>query len=183
MRPEKVAHMESVLGVPLPPDYRRFLLEIGPGAGPYYGMWSPKEALTEIMGLVEDEVHIEGRPLHPSAPFPLGLSSRSLIDVGGTDGIKDGVIEAYWPCSGCVPICHQGCTFWSVLVLTGEFRGRVWDVGCYGWNEGMYSPARRASGLLSSGMDRRVLPPLTRPPTFGEWFLGWLARCLADLPE
>jgi len=90
--------------------------------------------------------------------------------------------ERSWPSSGCLPICHHGCTFWSALVLQGQFAGRIWDVASYVAYEGLWVPASRPPGWWEFGMPRpQALPPLPSPPTFLEWFSGWLERCFADL--
>lgn len=82
-----------------------------------------------------------------------------------------------------MPICEQGCTYWSVLILTGEFAGRVWDLDNSVGYCGEWKPAVRPPGWLELGLPhRRELPPLSRPPTFGEWFESWIEQCLTDLP-
>jgi hypothetical protein len=87
-----------------------------------------------------------------------------------------------WPSGGCIPIGHQGCTFWSVLVLEGAFRGKVWDVAGFVGTAGEWLPARRPTGLIDfKQSQRKELPPLNSPPGFKEWVEGWIDRCLSDL--
>jgi hypothetical protein len=50
--------LEAGLGVRLPADYRQFLHEIGYGAGPYYGLYSPNEVFRDLR-----EEHIYGARL------------------------------------------------------------------------------------------------------------------------
>jgi hypothetical protein len=179
----EVARLESALGVALPPEYRQFLLDIGYGAGPYYGVWGPNGSLAEIQGLAQDYEREEGKLVQPSAPFALTPNDLRTIEAGFAAGEKCPAAERDWPCSGCLPICHQGCTFWSVLVLTGHFVGRVWDVAFFIGYSGEWLPARRPPGWWETGMPPpRELPRLPSPPTFGEWFNGWVERCLSDLP-
>lgn len=41
-------------------------------------------------------------------------------------------IEADYPLPGSLPICHQGCGWMNVVVITGEQRGKMWTAG-EGW--------------------------------------------------
>lgn len=181
--PAEVARLEATLGVPLPPEYRQFLLDVGHGAGPYYGVWSPAESLTEVQGLAQEYEAEEGKPVRSAGQFPLTADDLRVIEAKFAAGDKSPAAERDWPCSGCLPVCHQGCAFWSVLVLTGEFVDRIWDVGCFVGYSGEWLPARRPPGWWEFGMPHpRELPRLPSPPTFGEWFAGWVERCLTDLP-
>jgi hypothetical protein len=178
----EVQRLEVELGVPLPAEYRDFLLYVGGGAGPYYGVWSPAEALSELRGLAQDYKVEEGKTISPAAAFPLTVEDLRGIEARFAAGVKEVWVERDWPCDGCLPICEQGCTFYSVLALSGEFAGRVVDlnngVGCCG----EWLPARRPPGWWEFGMPHpRELPRLPCPPTFGEWFSGWVERCLIDL--
>jgi hypothetical protein len=178
----ELAALEGALGVPLPPEYRDFLLRVGHGAGPYYGVWSPQESLSEIRSLAQEYEAEEGKPVCPAEAFPLTGADLRGIEARVAAGDKSPWAERDWPCGGCLPICHQGCTFWSVLVLTGEFVGRVWDVACFVGYSGEWLPARRPPGWWEFGMRHpRELPRLPNPPTFGEWFAGWVERSLTDL--
>lgn len=178
----EVEAVERELGVGLPPEYRRFLFDVGHGAGPYYGLYPPRQAAAEIDGLcaeLEGEVGTRVRPLDR---FPLTADDVTRIDQRVDAGDRAPWAKRDWPSGGCLPLGHQGCTFYSVLVLTGEFTGRVWDVVCYTGYDGEWLPARRPPGWWAFGMPNpKPLPPLPRPPTFGEWYAGWLERCLTDL--
>jgi hypothetical protein len=162
-----VEDFERSLGVALPVGYREFLLQVGFGCGPYYGIWSPTEVLTEVESLSFDAKEVKRAT--PADAFPL-------------KDVSSQIQNQEWPSSGCIPIGDQGCTFWSVLVLEGVFRGSVWDVACFVGLDGQWLPARRPTGLID--LDRSVakeLPALGKPPEFVEWFEGWIERCLVDL--
>jgi hypothetical protein len=188
-----VERCEAALGVPLPSDYREFVLEVGSGAGPYYGLWTLDEARSEVQDLAVGTKPRPACPIDPAAAFPAtagGLREGGAENAAGKDVVSR---AKRWPCSGCLPIGDQGCTFWSVLVLTGEFTGRVWDLACFEGFSGEWLPARLPPGLSGSRRgryrllsrfrrptDHRELPRLSRPPTFREWYVGWAERCLID---
>ena len=76
-------------------------------------------------------------------------------------------------------LCHQGCTYWTLLVVTGECAGCVWDVANYTRDEGLFVPSSRPTGCLSKA--KGSLPPLPNLPTFTEWYWGWVERATVDL--
>jgi hypothetical protein len=177
-----MTQFELRLGISLPEEYRNFLLELGFGAGPYYGIFSPEESLDQMHSLFLEYEAEEKRSLAFSALFP--LTGRDLRDIEARAMAQDKSpwIVSDWPCSGCLPICHQGCTYWSILVLTGEFAGRVWDLANHIGFTGDWLPADRPLGLIKLDRSSSVeLPRLRGLPTFGEWYSGWLERCEADL--
>jgi hypothetical protein len=158
------------------------LLRVGSGAGPYYGVWSPAEALFELRDMAQAYKAEMGETINPAALFPLTSEDLRRIEERRAAGIKEAWVERDWPCDGCLPICEQGCTFYSVLALTGEFAGRVFDVNNAVGYRGEWLPARRPPGWWNYGMPHPCeLPPLSSPPTFGEWFSGWVERCRIDL--
>lgn len=178
----EVRRVEVELGVPLPAEYRDFLLRVGSGAGPYHGVWGPAEALAEWRGLAQQYEAEEGKAIRPAAPFQLTADDLRGIESRFAAGIEPVWVERDWPCDGCLPICEQGCTFYSVLALTGEFAGRVFDLNNAVGDCGEWLPARRPPGWWEFGLPHpRELPRLPSPPTFGEWFLGWVERCRTDL--
>jgi hypothetical protein len=178
----EIAWLERELASTLPDEYRRFLLSVGYGAGPYYGLWSPRQAVAEISGICGEFAAEQGIRVRPCDPFPLTDQDLRLVEEKIRLEDEKPFAERSWPSSGCLPICHHGCTFWSALVLQGQFAGRIWDVASYVAYEGLWVPASRPPGWWEFGMPRpQALPPLPSPPTFLEWFSGWLERCFADL--
>lgn len=179
----EIEWLERELASTLPAEYREFLREVGYGAGPYYGLWSPKQALDEISDICRELAAEQGIQARPCDPFPLTDQDLRLIEEKIRLEDENLFAERPWPSSGCLPICHHGCTFWSVLVLKGQFAGCVWDVACYVGYEGLWVPAARPPGCREFGMPPpKPLAPLPSPPTFVQWFSGWLERCVADLP-
>ena len=178
----EVRRLEAELRVPLPAEYREFLLSVGSGAGPYYGVWGPAKAMSELRGLAQEYEAEEGKAVSPAAAFPLTAEDLQCIESRFAAGVEAVWVERDWPCDGCLPICEQGCTFYTVLGLTGKFAGRVFDLNNAVGYCGEWLPARRPPGWWEFGMPHpRELPRLPSPPTFGEWFAGWVERCLVDL--
>jgi hypothetical protein len=102
---DMLKRFESAHGIRLPPDYRRFLAEVGNGgAGPCYGL---------------DRLTTPSRDL--SRPFPLTkateeLSEEELTDLGDPDDYP-GILE----------LCHQGCGVYYYLVVNGPTYGTIWE--------------------------------------------------------
>src|SRR4051794_32901407 len=114
---------EDWCGVTLPSSYRDYLLHIGHGMGPYYGIWSPPESRSEFQDLLPGwELELGPKPC-PSRPFPYTIADAQTVRSRQAAGEKEPWITSTWPIDGCVPICHQGCTYWTVLVVTGECAG------------------------------------------------------------
>src|SRR5262249_14128317 len=113
-------------GVTMPPAYREYMLNIGSGMGPYYGLWRPARIRAEFEILLKEAEW--GRKPSPSRPFPYSLADAQAIVARKVAGDKDPWAVSTWPVDGCIPICHQGCMYYSALVVAGECAGRVWDV-------------------------------------------------------
>jgi hypothetical protein len=178
----EVAHLEDQLGVCLPEEYAQFLIEVGSGAGPSYGLFSPAKMLDEIRNLnsdLEKGTHVPS----PNAVFPLHESDAREIRRRLDNHDPDPFAEAGWLCDGCVPICFHGCTFWTALVTAGKLCGTVWDVACYEGTDGQWLPASRPTGVLNSARRIESLPALPSPPTFLQWYASWLERVETELPD
>lgn len=177
----ELSRMEQWCGVSLPGAFRSHLASIGYGVGPYYGIWSPAAIRKELDALCSDYQSEVGPSPSPSRPFPYSISDAQKIDERKASGEKEPWITSTWPIDGCIPICHQGCTFWTVLVVNGECAGRVWDVANYVGYEGLWLPSRRPTGKTLFRKDLKLLPALPSPPTFDEWFMDWIERATTDL--
>jgi hypothetical protein len=168
VREGDIAALEASLGTSIPTELSALWLGIGAGVGPYYGLFTPAEVGRELevwISIAADE----GREVDLRAPFPLRTPDGSA-----TIQILDG------PTPGCLPIAHQGDTFWSVLVLNGSEVGHVWDYAAFLTTEWQWIPARRPPGRL--GSRHSGLPAFEGAPTLIEWYEGWLDEALASLP-
>ena len=178
---QNIYSFEKKIGVQLPKDYRDFLLNIGPSAGPYYGLYTIDEILNEFNDLWQ-----EFKSEYGSAPKPFNIFPINLNDLNKAIDESNGcinIIEKKYPLDGCIPIAFQGCTFWSLLILTGDFEGKVWDVANYVGFDGQYLPARVAPSIV---IDRKKKdypehPVIFYPPSFTNWYTGWLNHCILDI--
>ncbi len=172
---------ENWCGSPLPEAYRKHLQTSGYGAGPAYGLLSPSEITETIRMELAYLYKVEDRK---DTAAPQSLKDTCLLTFEDAEGfaqrveggVKNPFISA--PMRGCLPLCHQGCSYWAVLQLTGSCAGHVWEI-CD--ESDSWRPALRPDGLVPQPIGKPTLPKLSRPPTFEEWFQGWLDQAKADL--
>ncbi len=140
----EVTRLEAALGVALPDDYRRFLVQLAArGAGPFYGLTAP----------VSWRDHLDGDtpvPDYAARPFVWTPSTPRDDDTWRT--IAATLDE---PLQGSIALGTQGCAYFSVLVVSGEARGRVAYVN------------------LDGGV-----PFFPEPPGFLAWYERWLDELL-----
>jgi hypothetical protein len=94
------------------------------------------------------------------AIFPLSdkvYKDDWLAEVGGVNWKERRYSSESWdPYQGTMAICNQGCTYYTVLVLTGPLRGTIWNI------------------------DEALSPPLKAPYSdFLDYYEGWIDRMLA----
>jgi hypothetical protein len=190
---DEIALFEEQLGVRLPEEYIRLLMETGSGAGPFYGLFAPGRVLAEIE--LWNGVSQKESTVSPSAstPFPFLQSDADKICVPETIFHPEAGGRATWPSDGCIPICCEGCSGMSALVTAGELRGKIWAVDTDGLPLAGWWPHARPPGMLPEwktmagkrviGFQPRRLPLPPRPPTFLQWYESWLERVEADLDD
>ena len=102
----EVKQFEESIGVELPEEYRNFLLLAGNGgAGPFYGLYSLQQVKSWLSWDVKD-----------SGKAPI-LSPDICIDDLDTK-------DENWK-RGCIVIGTEGDTYFTCLMVTGPYRGRV----------------------------------------------------------
>ena len=176
---EELALLELRVGVKLPDCYRQLLTEVGSGAGPYYGVYSADELLQNYARLQTYLDEVQPKP-NSAKDFVFHRHDAAEVELRLLARAQQPWLSAPWPTDGCVPICFQGCQYWTALVTAGDFTGTVWDVACYeGW-DGQWIPARRAPGILALKTITK-LPELSSPPGLIEWYEAWLERVETDL--
>ena len=139
---EEVVEFESEHQIQLPEDYRRFLTEIGNGGiGPYYGIVSLEQSAKLL-------------DLAPSNPV---IITPSLCG-------NDQYWHEYFNCDveqmldGLLVLSHQGCTYYSMLIVNGNHYGQVVNI------------TEECAG---------VGPFFTHDGSFIEWYERWLDELIA----
>ena len=132
LKEEEVLAFEEQWGISLPPDYRAFITSVGSsGAGPYYGLL-PLSQATLHLNCDDDATYKKVL----GALFPLSDKIYQykkyddwLVEVGGENWHERRFTPESWdPYQGTIAICHQGCTYFTVLVLNGPYRGAIWNI-------------------------------------------------------
>jgi hypothetical protein len=65
--------------------------------------------------------------------------------------------------AGALPVCHEGCGFFFLLIVTGPDRGKMW-----------------LDGRASDEGIKPVWNDEGKPVTFAAWYDNWLNACLAE---
>lgn len=123
----ELRELESGLGVTLPCDYRQWLVEVGVGAGPYYGLLSSSQILLENEDLQED-FQTNGTELPADIEAIDYLSDAHLAayaDRAQKLGSQQDFAITMECARGIARISHMGCDGYCCLVLTGEHSGKV----------------------------------------------------------
>ena len=116
--------LEDSFGVRLPEELRVFLMTVhGGGAGPGYGFFvngdNPRLARRARKFPFDTDT---ARDVIASR-LAGGTTPWQTVEAPDTDDEDD---DDWPPGSGFIPIAHQGCGLFDVLVVAGEQRGRVW---------------------------------------------------------
>lgn len=164
-----VHSLEATYGIRLPPDYRRFITEIGDGgAGPSCGLYSAKGTLS-------------GK----------GDVTYGRFQSGGAHRIDEPFVRPNYPkCGGydecgLLLLCQHGCAHSVFLVVSGSQSGTVWEYSephgivvplvknlpIFDWRS--MSPAQTQSAQeelvkLSLAAERE------EQMTFSDWYAEWL---------
>ena len=176
-----VDNLEQYVGFALPNDYREWLLTVGIGAGPDYGLLAPGAIIENIQdieqqdgfgGDVEDVSHIT----EESIRIFLDKIVETELRIGRQLRNLSGHTITANSFRGALPISHQGCNGWSYLILSGRWRGFVFGECC----DIIGKPGTAAAGFWPTGV-REPGGQRTAPFTFLEWVEDWLDKSLNRL--
>jgi hypothetical protein len=168
---ERLQTFEREYGVQFPSAYRTFLTTIGNGgAGPGDGILP--------LGVFDPDARYQGGVIGDlSKPFPhrdYWNADEEYYQRG--EAIDEVDEEAYrqWRSeyfstaliNGALPICHEGCGFFFLLIVTGRGRGQLW-----------------LDGRVSDDGIRPITDPEGRCLTFPEWYHQWLDASLTAVSK
>ena len=184
---EEIESTEVKIGIRLPEEYRQFLLQIGYGAGPYYGVFSPAESVSVLL---EDQGKQETWPPKPAQPFPVTPEQANECWRVMSEG-HYAAVKVYWPANGCIPICNAGSIYSTFLITAGDLVGSLWSRSSPEWDPSKpydenWNLAPQPYGIsnlhkfFDEPLWHQALSPL---PTFLEWYNAWLDQCLSDFEE
>lgn len=156
----RIIAFESDIGVVLPKDFRRFVVEVGNGgAGPAYG-WPRFEPAGAVF-----------RQPAWQTPFRAPSEEDDRVDEPG----------------GSIQLSDHGCGVFDLLVVNGAERGNVWfsdDAGVLLPLPGRDSDSSRglpADASASVVWRRRLREPAnTSRISFIDYYESWLDEVLAD---
>lgn len=188
---DEIEKFEQKFKFTLPQNFRSFLMEIGYGAGPYYGVWGLKEIETELSAEIDDFRKEHNKLVSPANNFPLTQKDLELMNERFNKDNKIIYKSSTYPIDGNITISSHGCQGYSTLVTKGEFEGTVWDLYYEGDFDGQWSPAKPAICLQTSNGKIRSdkykskhFPEIEisnyplEPVNFLDWFENWLDNSL-----
>ncbi|MBM7173792.1 SMI1/KNR4 family protein [Streptomyces sp. G44] len=169
---DQVAAVERHRGVTFPPEYRRFLLEVGAGgAGPDYGLFPVRPVGPDTPPAMprwarpfrpertrELADHQDAEPLRAAYGDTPEEEARFRRDQHAWDRREDELLEVVT--EGTLCVSEQGCGYYTLLALTGPERGTMWHDA--------RAAAEGALPVQLVGGPGRV--------TFAAWYLHWLDR-------
>jgi hypothetical protein len=120
----EICALEASFGVELPSELREFLAIVhGGGAGPGYGFFlEPDRSLLSRRARDFPFDHAMARNVITQRLA--GGSTRWKTISAPDDGAEED--DEYPPGTGFLPIAHQGCGVFDVIVAAGEQRGFIW---------------------------------------------------------
>lgn len=150
---KKLTAFEQTLGTKLPEEFRSFLIEIGRGAGPDFGILKLKRMMQELAiwkkYLSEQEA---------AKPFDFSNTDARELTEKKVKNEEEFYHKTLKTANGVLPIATEGCSFYFYLVLSGEQKGKVWGIDADGFN------------TMPAG--------LTKELSFLDWYEDWLDNSL-----
>jgi hypothetical protein len=114
--------LEQRYNIKLPDDYRLFMQEIGPGAGPFYGLYDPRQHAADLV--------TNSQALRQPSRWRPDMSEEEWAALTFPFESDDMSATAFEQATddlfaGLLPLGTQGCTYYHALLLNEKYRGRV----------------------------------------------------------
>lgn len=122
----ELADWEQKLGVPIPSEYRDFLMSVGHGgAGPFYGLFQLNDMDPEN---ITDLGQIKKPFRWTEATNPMQWQNPETEDGVVIDSdFDEGENPLVWLIvPGALYLCHYGCAIRFFLIVNGPLSGEIW---------------------------------------------------------
>jgi SMI1 / KNR4 family (SUKH-1) len=120
----EILSFEQRIGTELPTEFRQFLLKIGYGAGPDYGIFNLDKMIKEYE---EWKSCLDERGAFDKAFELTNADANELIEKK-KDDMKGFYYKRLKTANGLLPIMTEGCTYFAYIVLNGEQKGKIWGL-------------------------------------------------------
>lgn len=148
---------ENANDIKLTQEFRDFLLHIGTGAGPDYGIYSlnqMKKEYNEWVFCIDENSKLSNQcQLTNADAFELIQSKQN-----DPNGFYHKRLKS---ANGILPIQTEGCTYYCYIILNGEQSGKIWAADS---NEFQTLPA----GLIAEF-------------SFFDWYENWLDKSISKV--
>jgi hypothetical protein len=169
--PSALSALEHDMQLRLPGEYRNWLLYVGCGAGPYYGLYPPERVLARFRSYVSGT---GGEVANPASITARHIDSylEQVRKAGSYVGIRI-TADTF---DGAVPIGEQGCSGETFLVVSGPMAGTVFGES----GELIDEPWTAAAAFWPDSFARDPYS-LPRPLSFLKWMESWIDVSIAEL--
>jgi len=148
---------ESKYKIKLPSEFKDFLLHIGSGAGPDYGIFT----LSQMKKEYEEWVDCLDENSRLSNQCDLKNNDAIELIQKKQNAPKEFHYRRLKNANGILPIHTEGCTYYCYIILNGEQHGKIWSADS---NEFDTLPAGM---IVEFG--------------FLDWYENWVDQCISKL--
>jgi hypothetical protein len=145
--------------ITLPSEYRAFLLEIGYGAGPHYGI----HPLNKSIKWLKEWNEVFPGDFSLNNPFEFTTQDAIKFKQQNRENPESCFHHSLTHLNGILPICYEGCAYHTYLVISGEQRGYLW---AYCEDDALTKPV---------GLSKQF--------SFLEWYNYWLDESIEEAKE
>ncbi|PWV94438.1 hypothetical protein DFQ01_1303 [Paenibacillus cellulosilyticus] len=154
---QEVEEFEMKNGIVIPSEYRYFICEIGNGgSGPCYGLLPLTNYHEHYDNYIWEDEDLKKSYLRYSFPYTDKWEPRSNNEHDNYDVLKQSL-------SGTLALSHEGCGYYTLLIVSGEERGNIW-----------------LDGMVS---DQGMMPLIRNGNRLGfyEWYENWLDNSILEV--
>jgi len=152
---DEIVAFETKYNVTLPECYKSFMLNIGSGVGPYYGVWDLGSAIHSLIENPKDYFSVENKCMN-LANYDEWFKVIEKIEEDDEISDEEYDQELNEIFAGILPIGTAGCTSVIGLILVGKDKGKV--------------------AHLTTDLH---MPSITYEDNFLDWYERWLDEIIS----